>query len=272
MNKKLLPYCVMMAISLLVSLEISGQKRLLVLSWNVESGGNDAQTIAKRLADFEGYDIYGLTEVRSSNFQKYATAAAVGEGAKSSESTDFDFVTSNSGGADRMMIIWDNKRFEKTGDAQELSELNEGGHRAPLFCRFKIRGTDIEFIVMVNHLARGNSSLRNRQASGLAEWVTNQAVPVIAVGDYNFDFDIDDGQGNTGFNNMLEGGNWSWLKPERLYQTQMSPRFHSVLDFIFIANMPTWEASSRILSSHPVGDANKESDHRPIEAHFYITD
>ena len=43
------------------------QKRILVLSWNVESGGNDPATITQQLADFEGYDILGLTEVKASN-------------------------------------------------------------------------------------------------------------------------------------------------------------------------------------------------------------
>ncbi|MEQ8626669.1 endonuclease/exonuclease/phosphatase family protein [Ekhidna sp.] len=260
-------------ISLLSTLNLTAQRRLLVLSWNVESGGNDKHTIVKRLADFEGYDIYGLTEVRASNFQIYADAAAAGEGSKNSDDPDFQFVSGTTGGADRMMIIYDNKRFEKIGDAVELDNLNQGGHRAPLFCKFKFRGTDIEFIVMVNHLARGNENLRNTQATGLAEWAEDQTVPVIALGDYNFDYDIDEGVGNTGFENMKAGNHWTWLKPDRLYQTQLSPKFHSVLDFIYTAKMPnTWVGSSRILISHPSVDNDLESDHRPIEGHFYITE
>lgn len=265
-------------ISVLVSLFLFSsngfaQKRLLCLSWNAESGGNDRHTIAKRLADFEGYDIIGLTEVKEENAQLYSDAASSGEGADNSNNPDFDFVIGTTGGADRMMIIWDNKRFEKIGDAQKLDDLSVGNHRAPLFCIFGIRGTEIQFIFMVNHLARGNEDLRNSQAEGLAEWAGDQTLPVIAVGDYNFDFDIDDGVGNQGFNNMLVDDHWAWLKPERLYQTQLSPKFYSVLDFVFTSNMPaSWVGSSNILLVHPSVDNEVESDHRPMEAHFYINE
>ena len=269
-------YCSMIICTILMLLPDAGaiaQKRLLCLSWNVESGENEKHTIAHRLADFEGYDIFGLTEVKSSNAELYAEAAAAGEGADNSKSPDFDFVMGTTGGADRMMIIWDNKRIEKIGEAQELDDLNEGRHRAPLFCKFKLRDTDIEFIFMVNHLARVNADLRNTQAAGLAEWADNQTVPVIAVGDYNFDYDIDDGVGNTGFDNMIEEGHWNWLKPERLHQTQLSAKFYSVLDFVFVANMnDSWEGYSNILLSHPSTDNEAESDHRPVEAHFYINE
>ena len=249
----------------------TAQKRVLCLSWNVESGENHQDTIAKRLSEFEGYDIMGLTEVKARNADLYSQAASVGEGAGNSSSPDFKYALGSTGGNDRMMIIWDNKRFEKIGEAQELSQLNEGRHRAPLFAKFKIRNTEIEFIFMVNHLARGNSDLRDKQAQGLVEWAKEQTVPVISVGDYNFDFDIDEGVGNKGFNNMINDSVWIWLKPKRLYQTQFSPKYNSVLDFVFVANMPTnWEGYSTIILSHPSVDNEAESDHRPVEAHFYI--
>lgn len=260
-----------LCLMLLLTSDASAQKRLLCLSWNAESGENDKYTIAKRLAEFEGFDIIGLTEVKSENAELYADAASTGEGADGSDSPNFDHVVGTAGGADRMMIIWDNNRLEKIGDLEELDDLNEGNHRAPMFCKFKIRDTGIEFLFMVNHLARVNSDLRNRQAEGLAQWADDQTLPVIAVGDYNYDFDIDDGVGNEGYNNMLAGDHWTWLKPDRLQQTQLSPSYYSVLDFIFTANMPdTWEGTSAILMHLPALDNDAESDHRPVEGHFYI--
>ena len=180
-----------------------------------------------------------------------------------------------------MMIIWDNKRFEKIGPKVELTSfndgtvihtLNNGTHRSPMFCKFKIRGTAIEFIFMVNHLARGNMALRNKQATGLKAWANSQTVPVIAVGDYNFDYSIDDGKGNQGFKNMVNGGVWKWARPTRLFQTQLSPKFHSVLDFIFTAKLPnTWKADSWIRTDViPAKDDNKNSDHRPLVGRFLI--
>lgn len=248
------------------------QKRILVLSWNVESGDNDPTVIAKQLEEFEGYDIVGLTEVKAANANSYANGAGVGEGAKGSISTDFRHVISNTGSGDRMMIIWDNKRFEKIGNPQELDNLNDGNHRSPMFVRFKIKNTNIEFLFMVNHLARGNASLREQQATGLKDWAQNQTLPVIAVGDYNFDYSVDDGTGNQGMTNMLTANVWQWVRPNRLYKTQASGKFNGVLDFIFIANIPAmWSVDSRIITEgFPSEDDSSRSDHRPLEGRVLI--
>jgi len=95
---------------------------------------------------------------------------------------------------------------------------------------------------------------------------------VIAVGDYNFDYEIDNGKGNQGFKNMQAGATWKWVRPERLHQTQLSPRFYSVLDFVFTSKLPaTWKASSWIRTDVvPAKDDNKNSDHRPLVARFLI--
>lgn len=250
------------------------QTRLLVMSWNVESGDNEAATIAQHLEDFEGYDLFGLTEVNQANAVTYADAAKVGEGAKNSTNPNFRHVMSDTGSGDRMVIIWDNKRLEKIGNPQELHDLNDPNrnHRSPFVARFKLRGTNTEFLFMVNHLARGNADLRQRQATGLKTWAEQQTLPVIAVGDYNFDYSIDEGQGNPAMENMLEGDVWKWVRPPRLSQTQFSSRFHSVLDFIFIANKPdAWDVESTILTQgFPPMDNDQRSDHRPVEAHILI--
>jgi exonuclease III len=250
------------------------QKRILILSWNVESGDNDPATIAQQLEDFEGYDMIGLTEVKSENAADYADAAADGEGAKNSAQADFGHVVSNSGAGDRMVIIWDRKRFEKIGDAQELDDLNDGNHRSPLVARFKLKNTDIEFLFMVNHLARKKHQLRQQQAAGLKQWAEGQQLPVIAVGDYNFDYDVDDGEGNQAMDNMLSDDVWQWVRPERLCKTQASKRYNGVLDFIFVANKPdTWSVDSHIISEgFPSTDDSRRSDHRPLEGRVLISD
>ncbi len=43
---------------------------LTVVSWNVESGGSDDQTIRTRMASFEGVDLWGLSEVASPTWRK----------------------------------------------------------------------------------------------------------------------------------------------------------------------------------------------------------
>jgi hypothetical protein len=247
--------------------------RILLMGWNVESGGSNPAIIAKQLEAFEGYDIIGLCEVRQQDAAAYAKAAGVGEGAKGKASSDFQYVLSTTGGADRMMIIWDNRRLEKIGEAYEIIELKEGNHRAPLFAKFQLRGTDVQFLFMVNHLARINRELCERQAKGLSDWAATQSIPVIAVGDYNIDYDIDDGVGSKAFNLMLEAGVFEWVVPNELVKTQLTPKYNGVLDFFFIAHKPSnWRVSSRILDLDTTGyDKAEVSDHRPVRGRIIIT-
>ena len=229
-------------------------------------------TIAKQLADLEGYDIIGLTEVEAENAELFTRAAADGEGNKGSKNADFQYVISQSGKSDRMMIIWDSKRFELVGNAVEMDNLNDGNHRSPLVVKLRMRNTNIEFLFMVNHLARGNAALREQQATGLKEWADTLHLPVIAVGDYNFDYDIDDGEGNQAFYNMMQGNVWTWIKPPYLFKTQGSQSYYSMLDFIFTKNIPpNWSVDSRILSDrHTTTDDEQHSDHRPLEGRVFI--
>lgn len=46
---------------------------------------------------------------------------------------------------------------------------------------------------MVNHLYRSNNERRHAQAQGLNEWARSQTLPVIATGDYNFDWHFQTG-------------------------------------------------------------------------------
>jgi hypothetical protein len=77
-----------------------------VVSWNVESGGSDNQTIRQRMAGFQGVDLWGLSEVAS------ASAAGVFEtGAEDGEGASFDKIVSTTGGGDRLAIIFNANKF-----------------------------------------------------------------------------------------------------------------------------------------------------------------
>ena len=72
-----------LALAFLAATAASAQT-LTVVSWNVESGGSDDQTIRGRMASFQGVDLWGLSEVAS------PTAAGVFElGAEDGEDADF---------------------------------------------------------------------------------------------------------------------------------------------------------------------------------------
>jgi len=155
-----------------------------------------------------------------------------------------------------------------------------GTVRSPLIAHFKIKETNIEFLFMVNHLYRSKSERRYEQARLLNCWASKQNIPIIAVGDYNFDWDVDEGDLNhdKGYDEMIKNGHFNWIRPKKLKKTQANPNFNSVLDFIFLGgNSWTWKAKSSILQrdindiqdNHLIDDAQM-SDHRPVQVTITI--
>jgi hypothetical protein len=120
--------------------------------------------------------------------------------------SDYHAFTSPTGGSDRMMLFVRADRFEIIGgNARELTSSGGpnsvtfpgGNSRCPFLVELRDReNNNLEFIFMVNHLTRGNTQNRQQQAEGLREWARQQTKPVIAAGDYNFDFDFRNPIGN----------------------------------------------------------------------------
>jgi endonuclease/exonuclease/phosphatase family metal-dependent hydrolase len=250
----------------------SGQAiQLKIRSWNIESGGSDPETIARQIADEQGVDIWGLSEVQSPQVaERLQRAAAEGEDAT------FERLVGTKGGSDRLVILYNSKRLQRVGDPIELHEFNPGGTgRSPLAVRLRGRTTGQEFMFMVNHLFRGSRAKRHLQAKQLNTWARSAPVPVISVGDYNFDFDAQMGDNpdhrNKGFDLLTKDGVFVWVRPERLIKTQSS-NFNSVLDFVFVAGTAVgWKAESRIIVRPGDFPDNKQtSDHRPVEAVFTL--
>ncbi|MCG8527625.1 MAG: hypothetical protein MI748_14690 [Opitutales bacterium] len=264
----------------------NAQWRIKTLSWNIESGESSLNQISTYLSDLEGYDIIGLSEVDPAWAANLVSAAEGGEGAKGNSIANFSYVIGSSGFDTRLMIIWDTDRFELVGSAVELDNLNSAtlSHRSPLYITLRRRVDHTSFIFMVNHLARGDEALRNAQAQGLKSWAMEQTLPIIAAGDYNFDYDLDEGTGNAAFNIMLDPVSvtedqvttpvtvWEWLKPTKMIKSQSSQSYNSILDFVFVANMPgNWVYSSEILLTQiPFVDDTTHADHRPIDATFFV--
>lgn len=270
--------CVSIVLGLMASTSLAAQVTLNVMSWNVESGGTNADTMAARIEAFDGFDIWGLSEVRPSHRITLQAGAGRGEGAF------FDGIMSETGNDDRLLIIYDTRRFELLG-SEQLDEMNDPDldHRSPLVGRFRDRDTNVEFLFMVNHLARGDAQLRRQQAEQLDAWAASQTLPVIAVGDYNFDFEVTGGDTDhdLGFDEIIESGALEWVRPETLIRTQCSAdedepsgcRFNSVLDFVFAAGAAKdWNGVSEIVvRSGDFPDNHFTSDHRPVSATFEVT-
>jgi hypothetical protein len=249
---------------------------LRVAGWNMESHESDDAPLREQLAAKQGVDVWGLSEVRDAD-----ALAAFELGAEQGENADFEALLGTTGGGDKLAVIFDTTVVELVG-LEELTELQEGisNHRAALVAHFRGRSTGQEFLFLVNHLARGDRALRRRQAAFLNDWAEAQTLPVIAVGDYNFDYHVafgDGGERDPAFDAMVEDGAFIWVRPETLVKTQASDSFQTVLDFVFVANpIPAWTGESVILARAgdepaPPGDfddSDQATDHRPVDATF----
>ncbi len=177
-----------------------------------------------------------------------------------------------------MLIVFDKNQFDEI----DTFEIDWGNRywfkptlspRSALVAHFRLKSTGQQFMFMVNHLYRGDGVDPRRldQAKALREWAAKQTVPVIAVGDYNFDWDLDpeDSEFNIqkGFGDLTACGTFVWLKPDLLVTTHDSS-FNSILDFVFLANAEgIIEGSSRIIvEPGDFPNTGDTPDHRPVEA------
>jgi len=178
--------------------------------------------------------------------------------------TEVDFVTSASGGfkdADSLLLVVDAKRFaiedvfemrRYAGISANFNVMDSNSPeygavrpRSPLVAKLRDKATSSPFWLIVNHLARGEADLRVEQAKALKEWAEDHAgEPIIAAGDFNFDYDFKTQKGNAAYDAMMEGGVWQWLKPDPLIDSNWADDRNnpghdrypdSILDLVFVA-------------------------------------
>ena len=238
-----------------------------MFSWNVESEGSDPHVIAQQLPTFGAYDIYALTEVLAESFDLFRSATG----------KNFESIDSTTGNNDRMQIIFNADRFELLRRI-ELHDVNfKRRYRSPLAAHFRDKTSGTQFIVMVNHLARGKAEIRAEQATQLVAWARDQNLPVIALGDYNFDYVFATKKGNEGMVNMMRDNIWRWIEPSEMIDTNWfdNPREPdgkddypgSMLDFAFVSgSAKEWKAVCNVLVREgDFPDDESTSDHRPFE-------
>lgn len=247
---------------------------LRLLTWNVESGGNNPDVIADQLAQLAPYDIFGLTEVHPDNTLRYTRAIQKAPGT-------YRHIVSSTGNEDRLMLVYDARRLMLL-DTYELvahdgTRLNsiDFRYRSPLVARFVETHSKTEFLLVLVHLARGKAEFRQEQAVGLRNWAAGQCLPIIGIGDFNYDFEFAAQRGNAAFDIFLESNVWKWVRPEKLVDTNWyDPEQDgqdnypgSCLDFTFVAGpAKAWRAQSRVIERPgDFPDDDETSDHRPVE-------
>lgn len=253
---------VLLAVTLLLALAANAQQ-LTVASFNVESGDATTSRLRQDLRRVPASDVWGFSEVLNDSW------GAAFEAELSSGGMNYDRILGSTGGDDRLLIVYNATRLERIRHF-ELLGIGTGG-RAPLVAHLKLRDGGQEFLFMVNHLNRGNATRRHEQATLLNEWATTQTLPVIAVGDYNFDWNLPNGDTNhdLGYDNLTRGDVYRWVRPATLLKTQCDPNFNSVLDFVFVTGAAkAWPATSEIQfpETSYCQDDSQRSDHRPLHA------
>lgn len=251
---------------------------LSVVSYNVESDSDtDPEVVAADIALIPESHLWGLSEAPPGYFDTYR--AAIGN--------RYQIIKGTTGGGDRLAIVYDPEVLAER-DSKEFS--GAGGSRHPLMARFKIKGTTREIIVVLNHLQRGsgreaaNNPTRQAQARWLNGWATGTVAvddppAMILLGDYNFDFDIHDKDGNRAYDYFMESAIFRWIEPPCLAQgscpstgTGCNDDYSSVLDFVFLAGAAkTWTATSEILfkskaAAYCANDSEGGADHFPVRA------
>ncbi|MCB9676648.1 MAG: endonuclease/exonuclease/phosphatase [Alphaproteobacteria bacterium] len=243
-----------------------------VVGYNVESGDADPDFVATNMADVRGEAIWGFAEAANQSWlDTFAVAAA------DDASQHFLTVLGTTGFSDRLGLVYDDNVVQLLSST-ELNEMNIGGTaRAPLVGHFRIRSNGVELKVVVNHLWRTDDDARHEQARMLNEWAATQTLPLVAIGDYNFDWSVDGGESDhdAGYDLMTANSTWVWVRPDTLIATQCSYSFNGVLDFAFVANgAKTWDGTSVILFPENVHcqDSPDRPDHRPVRADFFVPD
>lgn len=256
---------------------LASADEISVLSWNVESEGASPAVISEQLAELGQYHLYCFQEVQIRDAGRYAFAIREAFG------QHFRYITTNTGRDDRLMIVYDTDRFDLI-ESRELFihgeyELNSWRHRSPLVLVLRDKPSNKAFNLMTVHLARGDRQFRREQATGLREWAKQQSRSTVAIGDFNFDYDIRRSRGNPAFDAFTSGPTWKWIKPAKLVDTNWDDRDRdgkdnypdSMLDFAFVAGENIEDSvATVIIRKGDFPDDQRTSDHRPLEMKFEL--
>ena len=260
---------VLLSAFLLLAPHMTFAEKLVVIGYNVESGQSNPDAIAKLLVSkVKACDIWGFSEVEDEKAAKVFTAAASKIG-----KSKYKYVLGDTGVKDRLLVVYNARRLKMLREEELFTKTILKGRprqRAPLVVYFLDRKTKQTFYFMVNHLARGDWKLRQRQSRALNKWAKKNPESGIAVGDYNYDWDLDTFHHDWGFNFLTHEKVFQWVVPKKLIKTHGHPDFNSILDFVFLeGHARKWKAKSTILFPSGVSLKKKDyqlSDHRPVRA------
>ncbi|WP_300530775.1 endonuclease/exonuclease/phosphatase family protein [Maricaulis sp.] len=251
---------------------------LSLATFNVESDvDTQPELVATDLTRISPLHLWALQEVEDQATLDLFVSAL-------NEATGFSYTgqlgTRGSEWGDHLAFIYLAEAFQDVSIV-ELEEV--GGSRWPLLMTAtNWSGQELAFVNV--HFNRGNETVRQGQSRRLREWIEeNQDLAIIALGDFNFDFDFRGARqgGNRAFSIFARGGVASWPQPICMANdncpatgTQCNPRYQNMLDFVFLAGTAKqWNAISQLAfleENYCRREADGYADHRPVLAQIAL--
>lgn len=186
---------------------------LRILIWNLESGASNPELIATQLAEHRQIDLFVLSEVLPTEFDRFLKAV-------SGEQGKFASIDGKTGREDSLQVIFNADRLELLDEEQPMTlnerRVNDGRHRSPIVCQFRDRPSGQIFHLVTVHMARGNAEFRTEQSIAIREWARDRLEPVLLAGDLNFDYVFETGKGNEAFEELQRDNVLEWIRPEQL--------------------------------------------------------
>lgn len=236
---------------------------LAVVGFNVDSDDASDDFIAAQLRKSEGIDIWGLSEV----WQKRDWPETLRAGAEQGAGIEYGSVLGATGASNRMLILYRRDRLELLATEEIMEARATERHAAPLAAHFRSADGPEFMFVVVNFSEQ--AARREAQSAGLAAWAATQALPLIAVGSFNFELD-EDGEGDAGFDSLLAASGWSWLRPEPNIGTWCGDRGRIADNVLLGGDARAWRADASVMypQNNYCPDSVRSSDHRPVLARF----
>ena len=249
---------------------------IAMLHWDVEAGGSEPETVARELIDIDKYHVVGLSTVdKPKDFEKAFDDAWP---------KTYDHFQSKSGKIANapnrhLILLYDYTRLymvSKTEVADvDGKPLTGGDYPAPLVAHFRDNTDDKEFMVVLVQFAENDLELQKKQAEGLREWIRSASQPVVVLGNFNFDYQIENESANEAFDAFTKGGVYKWVKPLEMMDAVWvdedgdgtNDQAGVLADFAFLAGRAKkWPATCRIVKrGRDFPDDERTPNHRPVE-------
>jgi endonuclease/exonuclease/phosphatase family metal-dependent hydrolase len=248
--------------------QLANGESLTIVSYNVESGGASAATVAAEIEKLPGVDVWGFSELASE-----AWLATFELAAEQASRAPFGTILGTTGkstsvgrDADLLGVLYREDLLERLGQS-ELHSINDWGHRAPLVAEFRLHPTATRFLLVLNHLASKDAGLRLQQSHQLREWALFREAPLVMIGDFNYRWRIGESERDhpPGFDALTRDRVLQWVRPAKLRATWCGGKQDSVLDFAFVnAAANRWNPSADVIETACTKSSQLVSDHRPV--------